>query len=129
VRGFVPPGQAAACPATVLALPACAELLAFGTVPRSLRLMSAPLIDPLPTLVPLTALLAIFSAVTALAFSWREPTEFLPSLKPPANAVPVSATIRAMIPMTIAGEGRAARFLLTSCCICLLRFLPCLRFP
>ena len=47
---------AAARPPTVEALPAVAELVAEGTVPRALSLMSSPVSEPFWTLEPLIAL-------------------------------------------------------------------------
>src|SRR4051794_31075690 len=99
----VPPGQAAAWPPIVLALPAAAGEDAPGTVPSAPTLMSSPVSEPLATLAPVTALLAILPDVTALAFSCLEPTAFLPRA---AKAVPLRAAKRAMIATIIAGEGR-----------------------
>ena len=114
----VPGGQVAECPPTVIALFALSPLVADGTVPRAATLISLPVSEPSLTLVPLTALLAIFPVVTDLFFSCLVPTVFLPRA---AQALPVSAMTKAMTATTIAGEGTPIlqRFL-SPCCMSLL---------
>src|SRR6476620_90595 len=107
----VPLGQEALWPPTVSALAALAALPALGTVPSAAILMSEPLSEPLATLAPVTALLAIFPPVTDFAFSWREPTLFFPSA---AKAVPERAATNAITATTSAGEGRPISIFISS---------------
>src|ERR1700720_2764137 len=95
-------GQEAEWPATVFALPAEAAEAAEGTVPRALRLMLAPVNEPLATLEPLTAPLAILPVVTDFALSWREPTEFLPSWTAAKAEAPARSRNKQSVEMTLA---------------------------
>jgi hypothetical protein len=60
----------------------------------------------LAILADVTALLAIFAAVTALFFSCALPTLFFGTAWTAAMLVPVSAMSSAVQAMTIAGDGR-----------------------
>jgi hypothetical protein len=86
----------------VFEFPAEAAEVAEGTVPSAPRLMSAPLSEPLATLEPLTALRAILPVVTDLDLSWREPTEFLPSVAAARAEPPVRSRNRQSVEMTLA---------------------------
>ena len=109
-------------PLTEFALLALLAVVALGTVPSVLRLMLAPVKEPLATftpvtaalaiLAPLIALLLIFASVTALflifavviAFFliWLEPTLFLASFVAAKAVAPPRRRKTAIVDITLA---------------------------